>query len=199
MRRAALLLPLLALAGCGEQSMDRQAKLSPLQPSRLAGGTEAQAPPAGTVAQGDLQRLAAARTPPPVTLALVRRGHDRHRIFCAPCHGETGAGDGAIVRRGFPPPLPYTHPKVRADTAADLYRAITDGYGVMFPQAERVEPADRWAIVAYIRALQLAAASPSSSSRPEPGGEAGPGAPRASVTPGAGISSAVRDDRRRGA
>ncbi len=160
--RLALAFAALLLAGCdAEQSMYRQAKLTPLAPAAaLPGGVEAQAPPPGVVDQGASARLAAAATPPPVTPGLILRGRERHRIFCAPCHGEAGAGDGAIVRRGFPPPLPYTHPRLQAAPAAELYGAITNGYGVMYPQAERVEPADRWAIVAYIRALQRAGREP---------------------------------------
>lgn len=158
MRRLAAFAMLPCLAACdAEQSMYRQAKLTPLAPAAaMPGGVEAQAPPPGVVDQGATARLAAAATPPPVTPALVARGRDRHRIFCAPCHGDAGAGDGAVVRRGFPPPLPYTHPTLRAAPAAELYAAIANGYGAMYPQAERVAPADRWAIVAYIRALQRA-------------------------------------------
>ena len=83
-------------------------------------------------------------------------GHERHDIFCKPCHGVSGAGDGTIVARGFPPPPPYWDLKVAAATPAHLFDVITHGYGVMYPYAERIPPADRWAIVAYVRALEVA-------------------------------------------
>lgn len=157
MRRAAPALALSALlAGCEAQSMNRQAKVTPQAPAAaLPGGVEQMAPPPGTVALDQPARTAAETTPPPVTLALVERGRERHAIFCAPCHGREGRGDGAVVQRGYPAPQPYDDPRLVAASASELYGAIADGYGIMFPQAERVEPADRWAIVAYIRAVQL--------------------------------------------
>ena len=112
------------------------------------------------MAQGQLAYEAAETTPPPVTLALVEQGRERHEIACKPCHGQTGDGDGTVVQRGFPRPLPYGDPKMRALSGQQIYDSIVNGYGVMFPQAERVPvPADRWAIVAYVRALQLKATS----------------------------------------
>lgn len=159
MRRPVILaLATLALAGCEAQSMNRQAKLTPQQPApALPGGVEQMTPPPGAVAQDQPARTAAEATPPPVTLALLERGRERHAIFCAPCHGQGGAGDGAVVRRGYPAPVAYDDPRLLKASAAELYGAIANGYGIMFPQAERVQPADRWAIVAYIRALQLSA------------------------------------------
>lgn len=150
----ALVVP--ALAACEAQSMNRQAKVTPQAPApTLPGGVEQMAPPPGTVAVDQPARTAAETAPPPVTLALVERGRERHAIFCAPCHGREGRGDGTVVQRGYPAPQPYDDPRLVAAPAAELYGAIANGYGIMFPQAERVEPADRWAIVAYIRALQL--------------------------------------------
>lgn len=119
-------------------------------------GAAARPLPAGVVAQGDLQRLAALRTPPPVTPALLRRGRQRYEIYCAPCHGLAGFGDGMIVERGFPQPPSYHSDRLRQAPASHFVDVITNGYGVMYPYAARVEPTDRWAIAAYIRALQLA-------------------------------------------
>jgi mono/diheme cytochrome c family protein len=82
---------------------------------------------------------------PPVTLALIQRGQERFRIYCTPCHSELDDGNGMIVQRGFPRPPSYH---------ADFYDVITNGHGAMYPFADRVQPADRWAIAAYIRALQ---------------------------------------------
>ncbi|HYZ35013.1 MAG TPA: cytochrome c [Crenalkalicoccus sp.] len=157
MRSRRLLLPLALLAlGACRQDMIRQARYgtytrAPLWPD----GTEARPLPAGVVAQGDSAREDAIRTPPRVTLALLQRGQSQFEIFCAPCHGFTGAGDGMIVRRGFPPPPSYHTAQLRAAPASHFWDAITKGHGVMYSYAARVEPSDRWAIIAYIRALQL--------------------------------------------
>lgn len=144
-----------ALAGCKDQSMERQNRYSTYSPAALfPGSTEAQPLPAGTVAQGDLARADAVATPPPVGAALLARGRQRYDIYCSPCHGLSGAGDGMIVQRGFPKPPTYHDDRLRAAPARYLFDVITNGYGVMYSYAARVEPRDRWAIVAYIRALQ---------------------------------------------
>jgi mono/diheme cytochrome c family protein len=91
-----------------------------------------------------------------VTAPLLARGRERYAIYCVPCHGETGRGDGAIVQRGFPPPPDLARADLRQASAQQLYDAISNGYGLMYPFSDRVAPADRWAIVAYLRALQLA-------------------------------------------
>ena len=93
-------------------------------------------------------------TPPPVTLALLERGQQRFRIYCTPCHSELGDGHGMIVQRGFPPPPSYHSDRLRRVPVAHIYDVITNGYGAMYSFAYRVQPADRWAIAAYIRALQ---------------------------------------------
>jgi mono/diheme cytochrome c family protein len=107
------------------------------------------------VAQGDLARDALAAKPPPVTSALLARGRERFDIFCAPCHGLAGEADGVIVKHGFPKPPSYHSDALLNASAQHLYDVISNGYGVMYAFADRVEPQDRWAIVAYIRALQL--------------------------------------------
>ena len=91
---------------------------------------------------------------PPVTLALLERGQERFRIYCTPCHSELGDGHGMIVQRGFPPPPSYHIDRLRQAPVQHFYDVITNGYGAMYSFAERVQPADRWAIAAYIRALQ---------------------------------------------
>lgn len=112
-------------------------------------------PPQGVVAQGDLEAAAAATTPPPATPQLLQRGRERFRIFCSPCHGFDGAADGIIVARGFPRPPSFHSPGLRAAPAQLFFDTITNGYGAMYSYADRVAPSDRWAIIAYIRALQL--------------------------------------------
>jgi mono/diheme cytochrome c family protein len=91
---------------------------------------------------------------PAVTLALLERGQERYRIYCAPCHSELGDGDGMIVQRGFPAPRSFQSEPVRSAPPQHLYDVITRGYGIMYSFADRVQPADRWAIAAYIYALQ---------------------------------------------
>lgn len=162
------------LGGCGDESMSQQPKYTAQAPAAgLMGGVEQQAPPEGAVSQAQIVREADEAEPPPVTPALVERGRERHDIVCRPCHGPTGAGDGLVVSRGYPRPPPYTDPAIRAWSARQLYDSIAQGYGVMYPQAERVEPRDRWAIVAYIRATQAA------NLPPEPSSVSAPQAPRA--------------------
>ena len=155
----------LALGGCSRMSMNQQQKYLPQAPAALfARGMEQQDPPEGTVAQSTLAREAVEAAPPPVTPALVERGREQHDIYCRPCHGPSGAGNGVIVARGFPAPPAYWDASVRNFTARQIYDAITNGYGVMYPQGERVTPADRWAIVAYVRATQIAQLPPYPSS-----------------------------------
>jgi mono/diheme cytochrome c family protein len=95
--------------------------------------------------------------PPPVTMALLERGRERFDIYCAPCHGADGDGNGMIVQRGFPHPPSYYSNALRQAPNQHFYEVITNGYGVMYPYADRVDPNDRWAITAYIRALQASA------------------------------------------
>lgn len=119
-------------------------------------GKVMQAPPDGTVARDAPLRAAAARRPAVITPALLARGKERYGIYCAICHGEDGRGDGYVTTRGFPRPPSYLSPRLRAAPASHVYDVITNGYGVMYSYADRVPPADRWAIVAHIRVLQTA-------------------------------------------
>jgi len=93
----------------------------------------------------------------PVALSaqLLDHGRERFDIYCSVCHSRTGNGDGMIVERGFPRPPSFHIPRLREAPIGHFYNVITHGYGVMYSYASRVEPADRWAIAAYIRALQL--------------------------------------------
>jgi mono/diheme cytochrome c family protein len=158
-RRPVLLLLLAvacsALAAC-DLSMTQQRKLGTYSPTSIwSNGTSARPLPAGVIAQGDVERAAAAKNPPPVDAALLTRGQQRFGIFCAPCHGLAGDGDGIIVAHGFPQPPSYFEDRLAAAPAQHFYDVMTKGYGVMFSYADRIEPHDRWAIAAYIRALQL--------------------------------------------
>ena len=93
--------------------------------------------------------------PVPITKELIDRGEERYRIFCMVCHGPVGNGDGMIVRRGFPQPPTYNDDRLRNAPVGHFYDVITNGWGKMNSYASQVPPADRWAIVAYIRALQI--------------------------------------------
>lgn len=109
--------------------------------------------PAATPAR-IVQYLEAPAAPPRVTLALLERGQERFRIFCTPCHSELGDGKGRVVSRGFPSPPSYHTARLREAPAQHFYDVVTNGYGAMYSFADRIPPADRWAIAAYIRALQ---------------------------------------------
>jgi hypothetical protein len=126
----------------------------------------ARPPVAGTVAQGQLQedelfyagRIAGKLVdvfPFTVTREVLERGQERFNIFCSPCHGRTGDGEGMVVRRGFRHPPSYHIERLRNAPVGHFFDVITHGFGSMYDYADRVAPHDRWAIIAYIRALQF--------------------------------------------
>jgi mono/diheme cytochrome c family protein len=94
--------------------------------------------------------------PIPVTKELIDRGQNRFNIYCIVCHGPTGNGDGMVVRRGFPKPPTYHDDRLRNAPVGHFFDVMTNGWGKMNSYAAQVQPADRWAIAAYIRTLQLA-------------------------------------------
>lgn len=93
--------------------------------------------------------------PFPVTMEVLARGRERYDIYCSPCHGYDGAGQGMIVQRGFTAPPSFHQDYLRSAPVGHFVDVIANGFGQMYAYAYRVEPADRWAIAAYIRALQL--------------------------------------------
>lgn len=93
--------------------------------------------------------------PVPVTEELVNRGEERYKVFCIVCHGPVGNGDGMIVRRGFSKPPTYNDDRLRNAPVGHFFDVITNGQGKMNSYASQIPVADRWAIVAYIRALQI--------------------------------------------
>lgn len=95
------------------------------------------------------------KIPVPVTAELLERGEERYRIFCIVCHGPVGSGDGMIVRRGYPKPSTYHDDRLRNAPDGHFFDVITNGWGKMNGYASQIPTADRWAIVAYIRALQI--------------------------------------------
>jgi hypothetical protein len=166
---ALLGLVLALLPGCSEQDMVIQPRVKPYQESAFFVDGQASRPLVfGTVARGQLGTDLAYETgktgdllvdkiPDRVTLdrALLERGRERYNIYCSPCHSRVGDGRGMIVQRGFPPPPSFHDERLRDAPAGHFFNVITKGYGAMYSYASRIPTADRWAIVAYIRALQL--------------------------------------------
>lgn len=93
--------------------------------------------------------------PIPITKELINRGEERYKVFCIVCHGPVGSGDGMIVRRGFSKPPTYHDDRLRNAPVGHFYDVITNGQGKMNGYAAQIPPADRWAIVSYIRTLQV--------------------------------------------
>lgn len=165
---------LLVIGGLGcRQDMHDQPKYSALEPaSFFADNSSARPPVAGTVARGDLREDQALHTgkvndelvtafPFPIDEAIVARGRERFDIFCSPCHGRTGAGDGVIVGRGYTRPPPLDAPHLRTAPPGHFFDVITNGFGAMPDYAAQIKVTDRWAVAAYVRALQSASAASS--------------------------------------
>jgi len=149
----------LAVATCDE--MRPQPRYDYAEPTKLfADGTSLQAPPDGTVARDDPTWQAALADRPPMTAALLARGRERYGIYCAVCHDLAGYGQGIVPSRGFPHPPSYHIDRLRNAPSSYLVDVITHGHGAMYSYADRVAPADRWAIAAYIQALQLSQNAP---------------------------------------
>ncbi|HSV03277.1 MAG TPA: cytochrome c [Phenylobacterium sp.] len=159
MKRALIIAVALAAAGCDE--MVRQPKAPVYGRSDLfPNGAAMQTPPPGAVSREDAAYQAALGQRPPMTLALLQRGRERYDIYCEPCHGLAGDGKGVVPSRGFPQPPDFHRPPLLGAPSRLIVDTITNGYGVMFSYADRVPPTDRWAIAAYVRALQLSQAAP---------------------------------------
>lgn len=133
--------------------------------SFYADGRNMRTPPAGTIARGLLKDEDAfyrggdsaaplQASPVPATAELLERGRERFDIYCAPCHARTGLGNGMVVRRGFLPPPSLTDARIVALADGQIFQVISKGKGNMPSYAKQVPEADRWAIVAYVRALQ---------------------------------------------
>lgn len=163
-RRAGAAAALVLLSAC--DNMKHQPHAEPMDSApQFANGSAARTPPAHTVAQetnyseaeatGETAGRRLTQLPVPLSAAVLARGRDRYAIFCAMCHGEDGYGEGIVVQRGFPAPESFHSARLRAAPVGQLYQAISRGVGVMYPLADRIDVPDRWAIVAYLRALQL--------------------------------------------
>ncbi|HUL15283.1 MAG TPA: cytochrome c [Terriglobales bacterium] len=148
-------------AGC-RQDMADQPRYNPLAPSTFFADGRSERPLVqNTVARGSIAFDALAipkdsnAFPLPVTAALLERGQDRYKIFCTPCHGLQGDGNGFVAMRGMKHPPSYHIERLRDAPVGYFYDVVTNGFGVMPDYAEQIPPPDRWAIVAYIRVLQL--------------------------------------------
>jgi mono/diheme cytochrome c family protein len=157
MRRILLCLACcLMFAACTRSNMDSQPRYDEYKPGALfRDGKTLQDPVAGTVARGDLARDQETTDRPAVTTALLARGRAQYDIFCSHCHDRVGSGNGIVVQRGMPRPQSLHAEPMRQASDQHLFDVITNGSGVMYAHGDRIRPRDRWAIVAYIRALQL--------------------------------------------
>lgn len=154
MRLVAVLLLALLVPACKRQDMYSQERSQTWDRNAFfKSGSTMRQPPAGTVPRAAPD--ASVPAPTVIDAALLARGQERFDIFCAGCHGRTGHGEGMIVQRGFPAPTSLVEGVLHDADAKVFYDTITSGYGAMYSFADRVPPADRWAIIAYIRALQL--------------------------------------------
>ena len=152
-------------AGC-RQDMHDQPRFKPLRESDVFSDHRSARPLVeGTVARGHLdddELLATGKVngqdatdfPWPVTTEVMARGRERYDIFCSPCHDRTGSGDGMIVRRGYRRPPSFHIDRMRQAAVGHFFDVITNGFGAMPDYRAQVPAADRWAIAAYIRALQ---------------------------------------------
>jgi mono/diheme cytochrome c family protein len=189
MTRGLVALVVALLAGCGsaKQDMADQPRYDRDEPAALfEEGRAPRPPPAGSVAfsrgvvaetssghngagrvDDDARLDAATQSPFAATPAVLERGRQRFTILCEPCHSAVGDGDGRVVERGFPAPPTFHQDRLREAPDRHVYEVIRDGHGVMRPYVDRTTPADRWAIVAYVRALQLSQHAPVADLSPE--------------------------------
>ena len=154
------------LAGC-RQDMQDQPKYIPLRPSTFFADSRSERPLVeGTVARGHLYADTAFYTgsvagkpveafPFAITRDVLDRGQQRFNIYCSPCHDRLGTGQGMVVLRGFRQPPSYHIDRLRKAPVGYIFGVITEGIGPMPDYAAQIEPYDRWAIVAYVRVLQL--------------------------------------------
>jgi hypothetical protein len=166
-RRAVPPLLLLVAAAACRQDMQDQPKYKNLRGSAFfEDGRSARPVVAGTVPRGRPYGDTVFRTgkqngqpvaalPVPLTRELLDRGRDRYRIFCTPCHGLTGDGRGIVVQRGYRQPPAYNIDRLRAAPVGYFYDVQTNGFGAMMDYSAQIPPADRWAIAAYVRVLQV--------------------------------------------
>ena len=173
--RPPIALALMVASACAvacRQDMHDQPKYKPYRESELFADHRSARPLVqGTIARGMLREDEAfftgksgrdfvAELPVKLTPQLLARGQERFEIFCSPCHGRTGRGDGMVVRRGFKQPPSYHIDRLRAMPVGYFYDVMTNGFGAMPDYQAQVPPGDRWAIAAYVRTLQYSQYAP---------------------------------------
>jgi mono/diheme cytochrome c family protein len=160
-----LTIALLILASCRQDMHDQPKERTFRGTSFFADHRSARPQVPGTVARGELDLddhfyrgkidgKPAEKFPMQVTASVIDRGQERYGIYCAPCHGVLGDGDGIVVSRGMRRPPSFHIERLQHAPAGYFFDVITNGFGAMFDYSDRVKPADRWAITAYIRVLQ---------------------------------------------
>jgi mono/diheme cytochrome c family protein len=158
MRVVAVVVGIASLTGC-DSGTDQRADVAS---TRVVMRPHAPFPP-DVVPRGSAATAVALASPgPSVTPALLERGRDRFAVFCTPCHGANGHGDGTVVSRGFPAPPSYHDERLRQVAPEHIVRIITSGTGRMYPYADRVPAEDRWAIAHHVKALQAQERRPAS-------------------------------------
>ena len=159
-----VVMTLILFAVACRQDMQDQPKYKPLAPSRFFSDGKS----ARQLVEGTAPYIPEGKATPPITdlskmttlpFALtpqvMNRGQERFNIYCSPCHGRLGYGNGMVVQRGFRAPPSYHIDRLRHAPLGHFYGVMTDGFGAMPSYADKVAPDDRWAVAAYIRALQL--------------------------------------------
>jgi len=164
----------LGFAGCDSmntlrQDMANQPKQNPLSPAPFFADGRSERPIVeNTVAHGSTQDDGlfvpkdSNAFPMPVNMELLERGQQRYTIFCSPCHGLQGDGMGMVAVRGMKHPPSYHQDRLRNEPVGYLYDVVTNGFGAMYGYSAQIPPRDRWAIIAYVRALQLSRNAPAS-------------------------------------
>jgi len=160
----------LGFSGCDNtlrQDMANQPRQNPLSPSDFFADGRSERPAVeNTVVRGSVQDDSlfvpkeSNAFPLPLTAELLQRGEQRYAIFCTPCHGIQGDGLGMVAMRGMKHPPSYHQERLRNVPNGYLYDVVTNGFGAMYGYSAQIPPRDRWAIVAYLRALQLSRNAP---------------------------------------
>jgi mono/diheme cytochrome c family protein len=160
----------LGIAGCGgslRQDMANQPRENPLAPASFFPDDRSARPivdntiARGVIAEDSLFTPKDSNAfPLPLTQEVVARGQDRYNIFCSPCHGLQGDGNGMVTLRGMKHPPTFHQERLRNEPTGYFFDVITNGFGAMNNYSMQLNPRDRWAIVAYVRALQLSRNAP---------------------------------------
>ena len=166
-----LVLTALCVSGCGDntlrQDMANQPRQNPLSPTSFFPDGRSERPSIeNTVARGSLEADAlfvpkdSNAFPLPLSLELLERGKERYAIFCSPCHGLQGDGNGMVAMRGMKHPPTFHQDRLRQVPSGYVYDVVANGFGAMSGYSAQIPPQDRWAIIAYFRALQLSRNAP---------------------------------------